>query len=168
MKQHYSSCHPPNTLLSLEHQDRDGNHGYNGRWLGSQQCTGKHGSCRCPATEGFHRRQLPHHKQRHVVEGVLNYNQLFFFSIITYCGWLRGGLNVTLTNRWWCIPLEKSIRVEFAGGIAGPYQTVTAVTKELKPATWTEFGSVNHTPVSWRIIDATVCSWKHRKKEEFE
>lgn len=48
--------------------------------------------------------------------------------------------------------------MEPARGIAWAYQAETTVTIELKSATWTELGSVDHAPIEWRVINATVGS----------
>lgn len=72
--------------------------------------------------------------------------------------WLNDPQRFTLTKRWWCIPLEKPIWMEPAGGIAWAYQAETTVTVELKSATWTELGSVDHAPIQWGVINATVGS----------
>lgn len=61
--------------------------------------------------------------------------------------------------------MEQPVRVEPAGGVGRAYEAVTMVTKELKSASWAEFGSVDHAPVHRRIVDATVGSWRHTGRE---
>lgn len=85
LRQHCSSCHPPNTWHSSEHLGQGGNHGYTDRWPGSQQYTGKHGSCRFPVTEVCRMRQLPHNKKKSVAGGILyNCNFLILFTFVLY------------------------------------------------------------------------------------
>lgn len=74
-------------------------------------------------------------------------------------------ISPTLTKRRRLVPLEEPVGVEPAGGVGRAYEAVTTVTKELKPASRTEFGSVDHAPVHRRIVDATVGSWRHTGRE---
>lgn len=98
-------------------------------------------------------RQLPQYKERSVL--LVNPYQLLPSSL----RW--SGTCFTLTKRWWRIPLVKPVWVEPAGGIAWTYQAVTTVAKELKSATRTKFGSVDHTAIRWRIINTAIGSWRH-------
>lgn len=63
-----SSCHPPNTRLSLDCQGRGGTHDYNGSSPGCRQCTCWRGRCCCPQPGGFHMRQLQGDTQRSVAD----------------------------------------------------------------------------------------------------
>lgn len=89
--QHCSSYHPPNTLPSLEHQGRDGNHGHSGRWPDCQRCTGLRGSCRSRPNEVSRMRQLQHSKEENCCGQILSHSLCTFerkraFCVFVVCG----------------------------------------------------------------------------------